>query len=92
MAVSGEREESSIPPPPPNPRDFPPLDSNNTSSSDILNLVLPYHSQMMDLLQQILNKLNDIHEELANQPMIMVDEDGNMVSTLPEGSEDDSPV
>ncbi len=36
---------------------------------------ISYHRQIIELLQQILNKLNDIKEELANQPVFMVNED-----------------
>jgi hypothetical protein len=84
MAFSGEREETPIPPPAPAPAPAP----------IVINQDLPYHRQILELLRQILNKLNDIHEELANQPMIMVDENGNMVEAVDEGSDGsfDSPV
>lgn len=52
---------------------------------------VPYHRQILELLRQILVKLSDIHEELANQPTILINEDGNIID---EGSDDsyESPV
>ena len=63
MAVSGEREEITIP-----------ITNDNHE---------PYHRQILELLREIVAKLNDIHEELANQPTLIIDE--NMVDQ--EGSD-----
>lgn len=41
---------------------------------------MPYHRQILLLLRDILHKLYDIHEELVNQPTILIDESSTNTS------------